>query len=48
MSASTRMRGWGTVSGVTTPEGMALWLLVGLELLAHVGLRRYFRKHHGG
>lgn len=26
----------------------ALWLLVALELLAQVGLRRYFRKHHGG
>jgi len=27
---------------------MALWLLVAIELAAHLGLRRYFRKHHGG
>lgn len=26
----------------------ALWMLLGLELLALVGLRRYFRRHHGG
>jgi hypothetical protein len=26
----------------------ALWMLVGLELLALVALRRYFKRHHGG
>lgn len=26
----------------------ALWALVGLEVAAIVGLRHYFRKHHGG
>lgn len=36
------------MSGSTTPEAMGLWLLVGLELLAQVWLRHYFRRHHGG
>ncbi len=26
----------------------ALWVLVGLEALALLGLRHYFRRHHGG
>lgn len=26
----------------------ALWTLVALEMLALVGLRHYFRRHHGG
>lgn len=43
----TSANSW-TAGGSTTSEGMALWLLVGLELLAHIGLRHYFRKHHGG
>ena len=30
------------------PETMTLWLLVALELLTMVSLRRYFRRHHGG
>lgn len=31
-----------------TPEASALWLLVAIEVLTLVGLRRYFRRHHGG
>jgi hypothetical protein len=30
------------------PETFGLWMLVGLELLFMVSLRRYFRRHHGG
>lgn len=26
----------------------ALWVLVGLELVAQVFLRHYYRRHHGG
>ena len=40
--------GMFALSGGITPETMTLWLIVALELLAHVGLRRYFRRHHGG
>lgn len=48
-STPTRMGAWsGLASGKTTPETMALWFLVALELLAMGGLRHYFRKHHGG
>ena len=25
-----------------------LWMLVALEVLAHIGLRRWSRSHHGG
>jgi hypothetical protein len=39
---------FSTAVGQTTPEAMSLWLLVGLELLAQIGLRHYFRRHHGG
>jgi hypothetical protein len=39
---------FGAMSSQTTPEAMALWLLIGLELLAQIGLRHYFRRHHGG
>lgn len=31
-----------------TPETMMLWLLMALEVLTMVGLRRYFRRQHGG
>jgi hypothetical protein len=31
-----------------TPETMTLWLLVAIEVVAHVGLRRYYRRSHGG
>lgn len=31
-----------------TPEVLTLWLLVALELATMVGLRRYFRRQHGG
>ncbi len=31
-----------------TAEVMTLWMLVALELLTHVGLRHYYRRHHGG
>jgi hypothetical protein len=40
--------GSASLRGMVTPETMTLWLLVGLELGAHVGLRRYYRRHHGG
>lgn len=45
---STGHSTFSALSTQTTPEAMALWLLVGLELLAQVGLRHYFRRHHGG
>lgn len=47
-SPRSQVKTWGALGGFTTPEAAGLWLLVALELLAHVGLRRYFRKHHGG
>lgn len=43
-----RMRSWSQFSTWGTPEQWALWLLVGLELGAQMGLRRYFKKQHGG
>lgn len=44
----TSMKSWGTIAGSSTPEAMALWVLVVLEVLAQIGLRRYFKKNHGG
>lgn len=32
----------------TSVEVASLWALVALELLAMTGLRRYFKRHHGG
>lgn len=29
-------------------DAQYLWLLVGLEVAAHAGLRRWSRSHHGG
>jgi len=34
--------------GPDMEHATALWLLVGLELAALVGMRHYFRRHHGG
>jgi hypothetical protein len=45
---STTRSTFAGISGQTTPEAMALWLLVGLEVLSQVWLRHYFRRHHGG
>ena len=37
-------------AGISAPSGTvgALWILVLLEVGAIAGLRRYFRRHHGG
>lgn len=40
--------GSAALRNMTTPETMMVWLLVALELAAHVGLRRYYRRSHGG
>lgn len=45
---STTRATFGGMAASTTPEAMGLWLLVGLELLAQLALRQYFRRHHGG
>lgn len=37
-----------SMSGLQGDFPPHLWLLVALELAALVGLRRYFRRHHGG
>lgn len=40
------------LGGAGIPDNLfhvsALWALVAIELLLLVGLRRYFRRHHGG
>lgn len=46
--ASSMSSTFAGITASTTPEGMGLWLLVLLELAAQVGLRHYFRRHHGG
>lgn len=46
VNGTTRLKNVG-IPG-TSVEVASLWALVALELLAMVGLRRYFRRHHGG
>ncbi len=41
-------RGMMPQSIPANPTVGGLWALVALEVLAIVGLRRYYRKHHGG
>ena len=49
MGAGSRLRiGSSAANAGTNPETLMLWVLVALEMLAHVGLRRYYRRHHGG
>lgn len=45
-AGKTRQPLAATMPGVE--HASALWLLVGLEILTLVGLRRYFRRQHGG
>lgn len=50
MAVKTSQRMRLGAAGISAPNSTisALWILVGLELAAIAGLRRYFRKHHGG